>query len=120
MKRFFLLFAGLCLSLSLTAQQRENIWPKGKMPHASDKQIAAMTSESKAPGFKPEKNRQPYLEWFEAPEHPNGTCMILISGGGYGSTCDMSLIDLWHKELTANGVQCVNMVYRTPRPEGRP
>ena len=120
MKRFFLLFAGLCLSLSLTAQQRENIWPKGKMPHASDKQIAAMTSESKAPGFKPEKNRQPYLEWFEAPEHPNGTCMILISGGGYGSTCDMSLIDLWHKELTANGVQCVNMVYRTPRPEGLP
>ena len=120
MKRFILLLAGLSLSISLLGQQRENIWPKGKMPHQSDQQIAAMTSESKAPGFKPEKNRQPFLEWFDAPAQPNGTCMILISGGGYGSTCDMKLIDLWHRKLSEKGVQCVNFVYRTPRPEGLP
>jgi hypothetical protein len=33
-------------TLSCFAQQRETIWPKGKMPHASDSQIAAMTDES--------------------------------------------------------------------------
>ena len=46
--------------------------------------------------------------------------MILISGGGYNSTCDGKLIDLWHKRFTELGVQCVNFVYRTPRPEGLP
>lgn len=120
MRRYCLLLAGLFLSLSLLAQQRENIWPKGKMPHASDAQIAAMTSESKAEGFNPKKHRQPYLEWFQAPDNPNGTCMILISGGSYQNCCDMKLIELWRKELTAKGVQCVNFVYRTPRPEGLP
>jgi acetyl esterase/lipase len=90
------------------------------MPHASDAQIAAMTSESKAEGFNPKKHRQPYLEWFQAPDNPNGTCMILISGGSYQNCCDMKLIELWRKELTAKGVQCVNFVYRTPRPEGLP
>ncbi|MBO4476408.1 MAG: alpha/beta hydrolase [Bacteroidales bacterium] len=110
----------LALTLPVLAQQREYIWPKGKMPHTSDQQIAAMTSESKAPGFKPEKNRRPYLEWFEKPASPNGTCMILISGGGYNCCCDMKLIDKWHKELSEKGVQCVNFVYRTPRPEGLP
>ena len=110
----------LALALPLGAQQREYIWPKGKMPHASDRQIAAMTSESKEPGFKPEKFRQPYLDWFEKPANPNGACMILISGGSYKNCCDVSLIDKWHKELTAIGVQCVNFVYRTPRPDGIP
>ena len=120
MKRILLAFAGLCLSVSLLAQQREYIWPKCKMPDASDSQIAAMTSESKQDGFKPEKHRRPFLEWFDAPANPNGTCMILISGGGYNNTCDMSLIELWRTELTARGVQCVSLVYRTPRPEGLP
>lgn len=110
----------LALALPLGAQQREYIWPKGKMPHASDRQIAAMTSESKEPGFKPEKFRQPYLDWFEKPANPNGACMILISGGSYKNCCDVSLIDKWHKEFTAMGVQCVNFVYRTPRPDGIP
>lgn len=120
MKRYLLLIAGLCLSLSLFAQKREFIWPKGKMPHESDSQIAAMTSESEADGFKPSKHRQPYLEWFPAPESPNGACMILISGGGYNNTCNMKTIERWRKALTEKGVQCVSLVYRTPRPEGLP
>ena len=120
MKRFVLIIASLWLSASMLAQQREYIWPKGKMPDASDKQIAAMTSETSQPKFKPDKFRRPYLDWFDAPKSPNGACMILISGGGYNNTCDVSLIDLWHRELTARGVQCVNFVYRTPRPEGLP
>jgi acetyl esterase/lipase len=120
MKRTVLIIASLWLSISMLAQQREYIWPKSKMPDASDKQIAAMTSETSQPKFNPDKFRRPYLDWFDAPANSNGTCMILISGGGYNNTCDVSLIDLWHKELTARGVQCVNFVYRTPRPEGLP
>jgi len=64
------------------------------------------------------ENKTAYLEWFEKPENPTGACMILISGGSYMCCCDVGLIDLWHKELTALGIQCVNFVYRTPRPEG--
>ena len=122
MKRICLIIVSIVLSLSLFAQAqgREYIWPKGKMPDASDTQIAAMTSESLAKVFKPEKHRQPYLEWFEKPASPNGACMILISGGSYKNCCDIHLIELWRKELTAKGVQCVNFVYRTPRPVGMP
>lgn len=121
MKRILVLLLTLgCLNL--WAGEREAIWPKKKMPDAQSGQIAAMTDESKAPGFKADKHRIPYLEWFEAPaaEIDNDACMILISGGGYNTTCDVGLIDLWHKELTAIGIQCVNFVYRTPRPEGLP
>ena len=112
----------LLLSLQLWGGERESIWPKKKMPDAQPGQIAAMTDESKAPGFKPDKHRIPYLEWFEAPDAAvdNDACMILISGGAYSSTCDGKLIDQWHKRLTELGIQCVNFVYRTPRPEGLP
>ena len=119
MKRLLYLLLLVC-SLPLAAGERQDLWPKNKMPDARDGQIAAMTSESKAEGFIPEKHRMPYLEWFDAPAHPNGTCMILISGGGYNNTCDMKLVEKWRKELTAIGVQCVSLVYRTPRPEGLP
>ena len=120
MKRITLLFSVLLVSLWLGAQERVSIWPKGKMPDAQTHQIAAMTDESEAPGFKADKHRTPYLEWFEKPANPNGACMILISGGSYQVTCDVGLIDMWHKELTKLGVQCVNFVYRTPRPVGLP
>ena len=32
----------------------------------------------------------------------------------------MHLIAYWKEELTRRGIQCVNFVYRTPRPEGLP
>ena len=79
-----------------------------------------MTAEVNAKGFKPEKSRMPYLEWMEEPANPNGGCMILISGGGYNVTCDDNLIQLWTERFTELGFQCVNFVYRTPRPEGLP
>ena len=122
MKRTLILLLVFFCSFPLWGGERENIWPKGKMPDAQPGQIAAMTSESGAPGFKPDKHRMPYLEWYEAPapDVDNDVCMILISGGGYNNTCDMKLIDLWHERLTELGIQCVNFVYRTPRPEGLP
>ena len=121
MKKAFLLLT-LFVSLTLSAWERETIWPKGKMPDAQSHQIAAMTDEVKGEKFKPEKHRVAYLEWFEAPapEVRNGGCMILISGGAYQNCCDVGLIDEWHKRFTELGFQCVNFVYRTPRPVGLP
>lgn len=115
---FFLLLQGLTLS----AQQREALWPEGRMPDAQPGQIAAMTDESTAPGFDPAAHRMPYLEWFDAPADSlrKDVCMILISGGSYECCCDMHLIAYWKEELTRRGIQCVNFVYRTPRPEGLP
>ncbi len=101
---------------------KEYIWPKGKMPDAQSGQIAAMTDESEKPDFNPDKHRQPYLDWFEAPakEKANGGCMIFISGGAYQSCCDVQWIKHWRELYTGLGFQCVNLVYRTPRPEGLP
>ena len=121
MKRFsyslILLFSAF---LYLNAGKHVPIWPKGKMPDAQPQQIAAMTAEVNAEGFNPDKARIPYLEWMEKPVVPNGGCIILISGGGYNNTCDNSLIKLWTERFTELGFQCVNFVYRTPRPEGLP
>lgn len=118
-KSLILLILTFLTSVSF-AFEREAIWPKKKMPDAQQHQIAAMTDESLAEGFNPEKHRMPYLEWFDAPEKPNGGCMILISGGSYKNCCDVEYIKNWNKWLTALGFQCVNFVYRTPRPEGLP
>ncbi len=106
----------------LAAGERKTVWPKGKMPNRQEHQIAAMTDEVEQAGFKPDKHRVAYLEWYDAPpkEIRNGGCMILISGGGYYSCCDVGLIKLWHETFTKLGFQCVNFVYRTPRPTGLP
>lgn len=123
MRKICLLLA-LCLlpSLGIYAWERETIWPKGKMPDAQSHQIAAMTDEAGAKGFKADKHRIAYLEWFDAPakETRTGGCMILISGGSYQNCCDMKYIEQWRKRFTELGVQCVNFVYRTPRPVGLP
>ena len=121
MRPLFTLLLALS-TLSAWAWERESIWPKGKMPDQQPHQIAAMTDESRAEGFNPKKHTQPYLEWFEQPDESvrNGCCMILISGGSYQNCCDVKHIKNWHERLTAEGIQCVNFVYRTPRPEGLP
>ena len=112
----------LCITASLVAGERETIWPKGKMPHRQDHQIAAMTDETSKQDFDADKNRIAYLEWFDAPaeEIRTGGCMILISGGSYECCCDVSLIKEWNRRFTELGFQCVNFVYRTPRPVGLP
>ena len=122
--RRILLVLGIFGLVNVQAQpgKREFVWPKGKMPHAQEHQIAAMTDESEVAGFNPDKHRTAYLEWFEAPDKAvdNDACMILISGGGYYNCCDVGLIKMWREKLTALGFQCVNFVYRTPRPVGLP
>ena len=123
MKRFFISAAVLLLFVSSSfAGDRVPVWPKGKMPHPQDHQIAAMTDEAGQKGFKPEKHKTAYLEWYDAPaaEKRNGACMILISGGSYECCCDVNLIKMWNEKLTELGFQCVNFVYRTPRPVDLP
>lgn len=115
MKKTLLLLLAF-YATNLLAQENQPLWPKGKMPDVQQHQIAAMTDVSGAPGFKPEKHRMPFLEWFEKPTNPNGGCMIMISGGGYYTTCDMEYIKIWRERFTALGFQCVSVVYRTPRP----
>lgn len=112
----------LLCSMSLYAFERVPVWPKGKMPNAQSHQIAAMTDEAGKEGFNADKHRTAYLEWGEKPakETDNDACMILISGGGYNSCCDVGLIKMWRERLTELGFQTVNFVYRTPRPVGLP
>ena len=122
MKRIaFLLFA-LCAIHVVSAAKIESVWPKGKMPHRQAHQIAAMLDEASAQGFCPDKHREAYIEWMPAPEKGVRTdaCMILISGGGYFSCCDVGLVDEWNRRFTQEGIQCVKFVYRTPRPQGLP
>ena len=61
MKHVLSLITFLMISLSLTAGERELLWPKNKMPHRQDHQIAAMTDESKSEGFNPDKHRIAYI-----------------------------------------------------------
>lgn len=81
-----------------------------------------MTDETSRKGFDADKNRTAYIEWFDAPAEDvrTGGCMILISGGSYECCCDVGLIREWNRIFTGLGFQCVNFVYRTPRPTGLP
>lgn len=122
MKKITLLLTALLVTFGLAAQERQTVWPKGKMPDKQDHQIAAMTNETSQKDFKADKHLVAYLEWFDAPAKDihNGGCMILISGGSYQNCCDVGLIKKWNEEFTKLGFQCVNFVYRTPRPVGLP
>ena len=110
------------IALPVLAGERQPLWPEGAMPDRQGHQIAAMTDEAGAPGFDRAAHAEPFIEWAEPPaqETRTGTCAILISGGSYQSCCDVGLVNSWRERLTALGVQCVNLVYRTPRPKGLP
>lgn len=100
--------------------ERVSLWPEGGIPDFQVHQIAAMTDEVTSDAEWASAHRMPYLEWFEVPEKPNGGCLILISGEDYNLCGDLDLIELWKKRFTRLGFQTVNLVYRTPRPNGGP
>lgn len=109
-------------TLAFSSTKKEYLWPKGLMPDNQPQQIAAMRNVAMSKDFNADKNRLPYLEWFDAPakDKRNGACMILISGGAYNNLWDADLIKLWSERFTQEGIQCVSLVYRTPRPKGIP
>lgn len=122
MKKTVFIISALLMTMSLNAGDRVKVWPKGKMPHCQEHQIAAMTDEAEKEGFNPDKHRTAYIEWYDAPakDVDNDGCMILISGGSYECCCDVGLIKEWKERFTELGFQCVNFVYRTPRPVDLP
>lgn len=110
----------LGFALLACAQDRVDLWPEGKIPDFQPQQIAATLQETKASGFKAEEHTMPHLDWFDAPVEKNGACMLLISGGGYQSCCDAWWVNKVAKRFTELGYVCVNLTYRTPRPQGLP
>jgi len=116
----FILCSWLLGAVLTLAGERIALWPKGNIPNFQSQQIAATTREVKEPGFKAAENKMPHLDWYPAPSHKNGACMLLISGGGYQSCCDGVWIDRVAKKFTELGFACVSLTYRTPRPQGLP
>jgi acetyl esterase/lipase len=120
MKKPMVLVLGLGFALLSFGGERVALWPEGKIPDYQAQQIAATTQEVKAPGFKAAEHAMPHLDWCEEPATKNGACMVLISGGGYQNCCDGMWIDRVAKRFTELGFVCVNLTYRTPRPQGLP
>ncbi len=123
MKILLLLAAAVTLTAgALPVGEKIPLWPEGKMPDAQGHQIAATTAEAAAPGFVPAQNRMPHLQWYPAPNaaKKNGACMIIISGGGYDCCCDLPAFEPLVQRMLAEGIACVNLTYRTPRPRGLP
>ena len=106
----------------LPVGEKTSLWPEGKMPYSQPHQIAATVAETKAPGFNPDQNRAPHLQWYPAPnaEKKSDACMIIISGGAYECCCDLPAFEPLVKKLLDEGIPCVNLTYRTPRPKGLP
>ena len=90
------------------------LWPEGKIPDYQESQkVLAM-------GMNQPETKMPYLDWSAKPANANGACVILISGGGYNCTCDGPAFKKLEKVFLDNGVTCVWLWYRTPRPQGLP
>ena len=104
------------------AVEREYIWPEGLMPDSQPHQIAEMLDVASSEGFVADNFRRPFLDWFDAPENPNEGCMILISGGGYYTTCDVGLIklhgieELLHELFIRNQKLCCGILYHEAHP----
>lgn len=116
--------AGMCVVAAAWALggEIEPLWPEGKIPDFRPNQIAAPSQDAKQPGFDPAAHRMPYLEWCEAPAAAvkKDACMILISGGGYNNTCDGPAFKAFERRFLKEGITCVYVWYRTPRPSGLP
>ena len=97
------------------------LWPEGSVPDFRPEQIAARLEVAEQAGFDAATHRMPHLRWYGAPaRNRTGQCVILISGGGYVNLCDGVWVDRFADYLTARGVQCVALNYRTSRPKGLP
>ncbi len=98
------------------------LWTSETMPDPQPHQIAATTEEKAAPGFDPARNRIAHIQWYQPPAEANrgDACMVIISGGGYDTCCDIPSFAHFVPQLLAAGLHCVNLTYRTPRAKGIP
>ena len=88
-----------------TQTSRSNVWPENN----------GVPVTSSIPNYNSNQNI-PSLQWYPRPTSPNGTVAILIGGEDYNSAPDKEMLDGWATALTARGVQCIALEYRTPRP----
>ena len=104
------------------AAAMQPLWPENAIPDAQPQQVAAPSQEVSKKDFSADAHRMPYLEWSDPPaaEKKTGACVILISGGAYNCTCDGPAFRPLERKLLDNGVTCVWLWYRTPRPAGLP
>ena len=80
------------------AYEKEELWPKGRMPNAQAHQ---------------------YLEWHMPKELKTKAIQIIYSGGSYqGNGPDGHEVAPARRYLNAKGMTVVTMKYRTPRPNG--
>ena len=83
------------------AYEKEELWPKGRMPNAQAHQGV------------------PYLEWHMPKELKTKAIQIIYSGGSYqGNGPDGHEVAPARRYLNAKGMTVVTMKYRTPRPNG--
>ena len=110
----------IVLTVFICHADRVALWPDGKIPDFQSHQIAATNKVVKAKNFNRSDHIMPHLDWFDPPKKKNGACILLITGGGYNACVDGLWIDRLAKIFTELGYVCVNLTYRTPRPEGLP
>lgn len=123
MKNFCLLLTILPL-VSMAADETD-LWPSiSDIPHYQESQIAIQPNMKSSSTYRIDKRGMPYLRWYTKPSGATTPmpCIILVSGGAYNNIGDFSqpFYGDWQKKLTAAGIQCVDLFYRTPRPEGLP
>ena len=70
MKERLLCAVLLAVAFVAGAGERVYLWPEGKIPDAQPHQIAAMTDEANASGFKADEHRAPCLDWYAPPKAP--------------------------------------------------
>jgi len=105
-----------CIDQPVQEWVRTPLWAAAAgIPEFRSDQIAAWADEAADPAFDPSAHQIPYLQWYDHPASPNGTCALLITGEDFDQCPDRGPIDTWCRELTSRGVQCVSLVYRTPR-----
>ncbi len=81
--------------------EKEEIWPKGRMPSAQAHQCV------------------PYLEWHIPRNLATKAVQIIYSGGSYqGNSPDGFEVAPARRYLNAKGMAVVTVKYRTPRPQG--
>ena len=105
--------AGMCYrfrcSMTTIAPSRwmqTNVWPLDGNGNPDVSQI---------PNYDANQNI-PYLQWYAQPANPTGPVALLIGGEDYNDAPNEALLDEWAAAMTARGVQCVALMYRTPRP----
>lgn len=123
MKRICLAVA--LFPLALLSEDVTDLWDStANVPHFQEGQIAIQPNMKSSATYRIDKRGIPYLRWYSKPSGATSPmpCIILVSGGAYNNLGDFSqgFYGDWQKKLTALGIQCVDLFYRTPRPDGLP